>query len=185
MKNVVLIIVAVLCLSAFTQPIQACECREYGTPLCARFWRSDAVFVGQVVDIKPLRKKPDNVYSYVLVRFAVQESFRGVSGPSVAIGAVTNTLCDTHFKKGKRYLVYASLDKETNQLFGGGMCTGTTLAVYADDRLQELRKLARREAGETISGRIKTHRYQGLPGIKIEVIGKDETFRTMTTVNWL
>jgi hypothetical protein len=181
MKNVVLIIVAVLCLSAFTQPIQACECREYGTPLCARFWRSDAVFVGQVVDIKPLRKKPDNVYSYVLVRFAVQESFRGVSGPSVAIGAVTNTLCDTHFKKGKRYLVYASLDKETNQLFGGGMCTGTTLAVYADDRLQELRKLARREAGETISGRIKTHRYQGLPGIKIEVIGKDETFRTMTT----
>jgi len=89
-------------------------------------------------------------------------------------------MCDTKFKKGKRYLVYASLDDKTNQFFTG-MCTGTTLAVDVDDSLKELRKLTQREAEESISGRIKTNRYQGLPGIKIEVISKDETFKTMTT----
>jgi len=50
MNRLLLIIVAMLCLPAFTQPIQACECREYRTPICAQFWRSDAVFVGQVLD---------------------------------------------------------------------------------------------------------------------------------------
>ncbi|HUE84002.1 MAG TPA: carboxypeptidase-like regulatory domain-containing protein [Pyrinomonadaceae bacterium] len=89
-------------------------------------------------------------------------------------------MCDTEFKKGKRYIVYASLDDKTNQFFTG-MCTGTTLAVDIDDSLKELRKLTQREAEESISGRIKTNRYQGLPGIKTEIITKDEIFKTVTT----
>ncbi|MFZ0063994.1 MAG: carboxypeptidase-like regulatory domain-containing protein [Pyrinomonadaceae bacterium] len=89
-------------------------------------------------------------------------------------------MCDTKFKKGKRYLVYASLDDKTNQLFTG-MCRGTTLAVDIDESLKELRKLAHREVGESISGFIKTHRYQGLPGIAVEVKSNDKTFKTMTT----
>lgn len=179
MNRPLLIIVAVLCMLAFNEPIQACQCREYGAPICAQFWRSDAVFVGQVIDIGPLKKRPDNVYTYLMVRFTVEESFRGVSGPRVSVGTAT-TICDTKFKKGKRYLVFASLDDETNQFFTG-MCTGTTLAVDIDDSLKELRKLKQREAEGSISGRIKTNRYQGLPGIKIEVTSNDETFKTMTT----
>jgi|GEM_PF-1580328 len=181
MNRLFLIIVALLCFSAFTKLIQACECREYGTPICAQFWRSDAVFVGQVVDIKPLKKKPDDVYNYVMVRFMVQESFRGVSGPIVRVGNVINTLCDTHFKKGKRYLVYASLDEETHELFAGGMCTGSSLAVGINEYLTELRKLAKREVEESISGRVKTNRYQGVPGVTVEVTSRDKAFKTMTT----
>lgn len=178
MNRLLLIIVAVLCMPAFTEPIQACQCKEYGTPICARFWRSDAVFVGRVIDIKPLKKKPDDVYTYVMVRFMVQESFRGVSGLKAAVGTA-NTHCDTRFKKGKRYLVYASLDDKTNQLFTG-MCTGTTLAVDIDEDLKELRKLTQREATESISGRIVTNRYRGLPGITVEVASNDKTFKAMT-----
>lgn len=178
MNRLLLIIVALVCIPTVTESIQACQCREYGTPICARFWRSDAVFVGQVVDIKPLKNKPDNVYTYVMVRFRLQESFRGVSGPIVGVGTAT-TICDTKFKKGKQYLVYASFDKETNQFFTG-MCTGTGLAVDIDQSLEELRKLAQREVKESISGRIKTNRYRGLPGMKVEVTSKDKTFGTMT-----
>ena len=180
MKRLLLIILTALCMPAFTEPIQACECREYRTPICAQFWRSDAVFVGQVLDIKPLKRKPDDVYTYVMSRFMVEESFRGVSGPTVGVGTATNTLCEPKFKKGKRYLVYASLDDKTNQLFAG-MCNGTTLAVDIDESLNELRKLAHREVGESISGLIKTQRYQGLPGIAVEVTSNDKTFKTMTT----
>lgn len=75
MNRLLFIILAVLCVPAFTEPVQACECREYRTPICAQFWRSDAVFVGQVLDIKPLKRKPDDVYTYVMSRFMVQESF--------------------------------------------------------------------------------------------------------------
>ena len=85
MNRLLLIIVTMLCMAAFNEPIQACQCREYGTPICAQFWRSDAVFLGQVIDIKPLKNKPDNVYTYLMVRFVVEESFRGVSGPRVSV----------------------------------------------------------------------------------------------------
>ena len=179
MNRLLLIIVALLCLPAVTESIQACQCREYGTPICAQFWRSDAVFIGQVVDIKPLKNKPDTVYTYVMVSFKVQESFRGASGPKVGVATAT-TMCDTKFKKGKQYLVYASLDDKTNQLFTG-MCRGTTLAVDIDESLKELRKLAHREVEESISGRIKTNRYEGVPGIAVEVTSNDKTFKTMTT----
>lgn len=179
MNRFLVFIFAVLCIPAFTESIQACQCREYGTPICARFWRSDAVFVGQAVEIKPLQQKPDDVYTYLMVRFIVKQSFRGVSGPRVAVATAT-TMCDTKFKKGKRYLVYASLDDKTNQFFTG-MCTGTTLAYDVDESLKELRKLTQREAEESISGRIKTNRYQGLPGIAVEVTSNDKTFKAMTT----
>jgi hypothetical protein len=132
-----------------------------------------------VIDIKPLKKKPDDVYTYVMVSFRVQESFRGVSGNRVQVATAT-TMCDTVFKKGKPYLVFASHDDKTDQLFTG-MCTGTGLAVETDEILSDLRKLANGEVEESISGRIKSSHYQGLPGIKIEVISKDKTFETMST----
>ncbi|HJX90182.1 MAG TPA: hypothetical protein VJ372_06775 [Pyrinomonadaceae bacterium] len=126
------------------------------TPICAQFWRSDVVFVGQVLDINPLKRKPDDVYNYVMSRFIVQESFRGVSGSMVGVGRATNTLCEPKFKKGKRYLVYASLDDKTNQLFTGA-CRGTTLAVDIDESLKELRKLAHRE------DILDTHKLEWIP----------------------
>lgn len=39
--------------------------------LIDEFARGDAVFVGQVVDIKPIPKMQDNVYTYVMVTFGV------------------------------------------------------------------------------------------------------------------
>lgn len=42
----------VLCLlpltALFAIPAQACQCSEYDTPVCAAFWRADAVFVGRL-----------------------------------------------------------------------------------------------------------------------------------------
>jgi hypothetical protein len=103
MNRLLLIIVTMLCMLAFTEPVQACECREYRTPICAQFWRSDAVFVGQVLDIKPLKTKPDDVYTYVMSRFMVEESFRGVSGAILGVGTATKKHSLPKLKKGNRY----------------------------------------------------------------------------------
>ena len=58
-------------------------------------------------------------------------------------------MCDTHFKKGKRFLSTHFADK-TNQSFTG-MCTGTTLAYGIDNTLKALRQLRQRESGESIA----------------------------------
>ena len=174
MKCLLLFIVALLCAATFTQPIQACQCREYGTPICARFWRSDAVFVGQVVDIK-LKNTADNVYTYLMVTFIVEESFRGVSGPRIAVGTANGTSCDIVFKKGNRYLVYATRDDETRQ-FSTGMCNGGGLAVDIDGALNTLRQLKQRQAPESISGRVKN----AVPGLDIEITSNDKAFKTVT-----
>lgn len=179
MKRLLLIFVTLLCLPAFTEPVQACQCREHGTPICAQFWRSDAVFVGQVVDIKPLKKRRDSPYEYEVAHFVVQESFRGVPGAKVSVATVTNSPCVPRFKKGKRYLVYAGFGEGTNQLFSG-MCIGTTSAID-DETLKELRKLSKDEGEHSISGRIVRRRYEGLPGITVEVTGVDKTYKTLTT----
>lgn len=179
MNRLLLIIVAVLCTPAFTHSVQACQCREYGTPICARFWRSDAVFVGRVVDIQPLKKVPDDVYTYVVASFAMKESFRGVSGRRIGVAVATNTLCDPKFEKGKSYLVYATLHEATKQFFTG-MCTGTGEVDGTDDSVKRLRKLRQREVPESISGRIVSNGDIGVPGITVEIIGKDKTLKLTT-----
>ena len=135
MKRLLVFIVALLCATAFTQPIQACVCREYGTPICARYWRSDAVFVGQVVDIKA-KNTPDGTWNYFMVTFTVEESFRGVSGPRIVVGTLRGTSCDIVFKKGKRYLVYATRENisgriVTNQVLG---LPGLKIEVTGNDK---------------------------------------------------
>ena len=52
MNRLFLIIVAMLWIPAFMEPAQACQCREYSTPICVQFWRADAVFIGQVLETK-------------------------------------------------------------------------------------------------------------------------------------
>ena len=178
-RPLLIVVVALLCLPVFTQSVQACQCREYGTPICAQFGRADAVFVGQVASLKRLKYKPDNTYTYVMADFVVQEAFRGVTGRRVGVGVATNTPCTPKFEKGKRYLVYASLDEAKNQLFTG-MCSGTGPAGELSEAVKELRKLAQGQSEESISGRILRFQYEGLAGIKVEATKAGETFTTVT-----
>ncbi len=55
------------------------------------------------------------------------------------------------------------------------------MAVDIDEDLEDLRKLTQGEGKESISGRILINRYQGLPGIMVEVASNDKTFKALTT----
>lgn len=90
MKRFFLVVVALVCLPFLKLEAQACQCAEHGTPLCASFWRNDAVFVGRLVSIKSLKTKPDDIYEYVALHFVVEESFRGLASKHVIVGTVSS-----------------------------------------------------------------------------------------------
>ncbi len=58
MKRLILVLIA---FGWFTvsDDARACTCSEYDVPVCAAYWRADAVFAGQLVDITDVKKKSD------------------------------------------------------------------------------------------------------------------------------
>src|SRR5258705_8724092 len=77
MKRLLLLLIALTCLTISSQSIRACQCLEYGTPVCAAYWRSDAVFVGQLRDITPPDQKSQNALPTATLHFIVEQPFRG------------------------------------------------------------------------------------------------------------
>ena len=179
MKRLLLIFISFAFLPFIPAEARACTCNEYEVPVCAAFWRADAVFAGQLLDITPVEKKSDNQMPTVMLSFIVEQPFRGVAGNRVDVETLHGTSCDMTFTKGERYLIYAVRDDESNQLFAGP-CMGTTGLKHAVDDLNYIRSVTQQQAKESILGRLLHHKYDPIPGIKVTVHGGDKTFEAKT-----
>lgn len=179
MKRFLLILITLSWLSFFPDQARACQCVEYGVPVCAAYWRSDAVFVGLVQDITPVVKKSDREIPTVVLHFIVEQPFRGVSGNRVEVVTMSGTMCDIKFDRGKRYLIYAVLDSDSKQLFTG-FCMRTTELEHAGDDLEYIRAVMHQDVTESIAGRIEQSGSQELAGRKITVQGGGKMLETMT-----
>ncbi len=179
MKRFLLILISFAWIPFIAEEVRGCTCIEYDVPVCAAYGRADAVFAGQLVDITPVEKKSDNQLSTVMLHFIIEQPFRGVAGNRVDVETLHGTSCDMKFEKGERYLIYASREKETNQLFAGP-CTRTENLKFADEDLNYLRTVAQSGATESILGRLVRNKYEVLPGLKVTVQADDKTFETKT-----
>src|SRR4030095_3945095 len=179
MKSLLLFLIVLTCLSISSQPVRACTCVEYGVPVCAAYWRSDAVFVGQLKDITPRDLKSTNSPPIATLHFIVEQPFRGISTAEVDVGTLSGTSCDMEFVKGRRYLIYAHRESQSNQLFAGA-CSRTTELRYATDDLNYIRSLKQQGVTESIAGRVAREKYDPMRGVKIEVRNGDKTLETNT-----
>ena len=152
MRWLLLLLIALTCFTSSSSPAPVCQCEEYGTPICASYWRSDAVFVGQLRDITPPDRSAPDSLPLATLHFIVEEPFRGVTAATIDVGTLSGTSCDIEFIKGRRYLIYANRGSE-NQLFTG-MCSGTTEAEGAAEDLSYIRSVTQQGATESISGRV-------------------------------
>jgi hypothetical protein len=89
-KTFILIVLMFVMLSALVPGAEACNCGGTfeGLQPCQEYWNTDAVFVGQVSDISiiPLDLGGGRGgYRQKLVRFILEESFRGVEGHTIEI----------------------------------------------------------------------------------------------------
>ena len=119
MRHVTLITISLAALMFFPAQANACQCAEYGTPVCAAYWRADAVFVGQLSKITPVVKQSDDELPTALLHFIVEQPFRGVTRAQVDVATLFGTSCDMKFDKGQRYLIYASFQVKTTEAFCG------------------------------------------------------------------
>ncbi len=179
---------AVVLVVFLTPTAKACSCMDSGPP-CQAYWPASAVFTGQVIQVTTFTRDQDlRGYPQKLVRFAVSQTFRGVSG--ITVETITGNGggdCGYPFKVGQSYLVYAYGDQKTDKLHAS-ICSRTRLLSEASEDLEYLQNLSRGQGGGTILGSVGSSRivksgYQPprpLPNVRITVEGSRGSLDVLT-----
>ena len=164
---------------ALAAEARACSCVEYGTPVCAAYWRADAVFTGVVTDIKKLPDAEQTSPPIALLHFRVEDRFRNVTAAELEVETLHGTSCDMTFKKGERWLVYAYRNGATGR-FTIQPCTRTHQISGTDDDLSYIRGLGQGPPEQSVLGRLAYFKYDPLADIKVTVNGGGRSFETTT-----
>lgn len=178
-RKILLAIIFLAASRALAAAAAACSCVEYGVPVCAAYWRADAVFAGVVTDLKKVPDAAPNSLPKALVHFIVEDKFRNISASEIDVATLHGTSCDTKFEKGERWLVYAYLDKETGRL-EISPCTRTHRIAGMDEDLAYIRGLSQRPPEQSVLGRLTLSRSEPLAGLKVSVVGGGRSFETTT-----
>lgn len=131
-----------------------CSCVGSRRP-CEKL-RSDAVFVGRVVETVRTRHQQDkDWYPGYSMRFAVDETFRGDLGTEVMVETGTGGGdCGTPLLPGDKYLIFA-YKSDKGELWTG-LCSGNQELIDNPDgqqMVEQLRSLVKKETA-TISGAV-------------------------------
>jgi hypothetical protein len=164
---------------ALAAEARACSCVEHGTPVCAAYWRADAVFTGVVTDIKKVPDAEQTSPPIALLHFIVEDKFRNVTASELEVETLHGTSCDMTFEKGKRWLVYAYRNASTGRLVISP-CTRTHQISGTDDDLSYIRGLSQRPPEQSVHGRLAYFKYDPLADIKVVVSGAGRSFETKT-----
>lgn len=150
--------VASLFLPALAAPALACSCLNPGPP-CQAYWNYQVVFAGTTLSVTPIEVEREGGSKVMqrLVRFQVDEAFRGVSekGLEVLTGAWGGD-CGYDFEVGKKYLVYG-YTLEGKYRIGTGICSRTQPLSEAAEDLSFIRAVHNLPPGATIYGLAQRH----------------------------
>jgi len=190
MRSVIRTIVVFLVAAACAPRAEACSCLPSGPP-CQNLFQSDAVFVGTVTAIRPMRTPETErlVLERRSVAFSVEKGVRGISGSTVDVRTgFGGGDCGIDFKIGERYVVYAY--RHPDGSLSTGICSRTRLAAEAAEDLAYFGALPATGTGARLSGTVKhTERdyatqqnveYGGVADVQVLVRGSAGTFSAMT-----
>ena len=179
---------AILFFPISTIDAYACTCARIRPP-CEEYGRASAVFIGVVIRDSPISAQ-DGEYEFQKrsVNFVVEETFHGLQGTSAeVITGMGGGDCGVGFKRGERYLVYASMNPRDNKLYTN-ICMRTRAISEAGEDLQYLRGLSSAAPGVRIYG--EAQRYwtgvnagrepESMAGIKVSIDGTKKQVEVMT-----
>jgi hypothetical protein len=191
---IITVVLTVSMLSVFSASAEACSCVSTfsGLQPCQSYWGAAAVFAGQVTDISIISQDfGDGRVSYggKLVRFSLEQSFRGVDGQSVEIlTGMGGADCGYDFKQGERYFVYAHRNQKNGKL-GAGICDRTRPLSNAGADLEYARAVARGKTGGIIFGIVLRYtrdtypdygNHKGIEGVPVTIEGNKRRFNLLT-----
>ncbi len=102
---------------------------------------ADAIFSGEVIEVQ---KSPNDNYS-VLVKLKVDKSWKGEAAQEITITtAADGAMCGYSFETGKKYLVYATGNKDKLSTY---LCSRTAVFTANGD-VKYLAKLSRKKHGK-------------------------------------
>jgi hypothetical protein len=123
-------------------------------PPCQSYWNTPAVFSGRVLDIQSKQAQSDIgqfTYERKLVKFAVEDAFRGVQASTVEVlTGQGGGDCGYNFEQGRSYLVYAHKN-ETGEM-STGICTRTRPIEKAAEDLEFIRGIDKMSPTARFSG---------------------------------
>jgi hypothetical protein len=183
---------SLLCLSVLLSACAAeaygCDCAFGGGPVCQDYWKASAVFVGTVIEIKTVKVKWGEVeVPQRLVRFSLDEPFRGVQGAQVEVlTGMGGGDCGIAFVQTQQYLVYASFFED--KLYTG-ICARTKVVSAAAADLEYMRGLNDAKSGGTVYGEVTIYQRnekgedvrRPVSGAKIIIDGPDKRETTTDT----
>jgi hypothetical protein len=132
-----------------------CSCSPASeAPACEKILTADVIFVGTVQSIVPDPHLPAASRLRVY-RFQVDTTYRGLlpSVDHIVVNPDNFTSCQTEYRRGSRYLVFASRLAGTDEVISGG-CHGSRLAEYATKDLAFLGAYRNNQAGRLVYGRV-------------------------------
>jgi len=152
-------------LPIFTEEAHACSCMFGGMQPCQEYSEADAVFAGTVVgNSEVMTGEGNNKYAQRLVRFSLEQGFRGVEGSFVeVITGQGDSDCGYGFKQGRQYLVYARRNAQDKRLYTG-ICLRTRPLAEAAADLAFIRSLATAEPTGIIFGEVSKRNYEWKEG---------------------
>lgn len=165
----------------FAAATYGCDCQFGGGAVCQDYWKASAVFVGTVIENKSVTvKRGESEQQQRLVRFSIDEPFRGVEGAQVEVmTGMGDSDCGIGFRQAQQYLVYAS---SFEGALHTGICTRTKNISAAVGDLEYMRGLKKAKSGGSIYGEVTLSKRnekgdtarQIVAGAKILIDGPDK-----------
>lgn len=123
-------------------------------PPCQEYWRAGAIFVGTAAEVTTIGWTPDlagwSPYQKLVVRFSVEESFRGVDSAELTMEMGS---CAYPFRQGERYLVYAHRNHEGRLSVERGTSRTRPLSEAGED-VEYIRSVPTTDPGARVFGRV-------------------------------
>ena len=170
------LVLVVLSAIAFSEA-QACTCAVGDGPACQETWRKsvDAVFLGRVENIELTHGRPifaSDAMSMTMmggllrVTIAVEEAYRGSSEKTLQVyTAASSAACGYEFQKGRSYLIFASMTKDSRLTVS--LCSATRPENRAEEDITYLRSVPSLAATAKIMGSVWRYTYD--PNFKPKV----------------
>jgi len=149
------LVLALTVLISVSHSLRACVCGAIEPD--AAYQNAFLVFTGTVEKVTELTResvhdgKPVMASEGRVTRITVEEYFKGSGGPEIELRGA-NTSCDIGFEAGKRYIVYASQNRQTGALEAFSCSRTRLLDDYAKADISYLRRAARGERPTMLYG---------------------------------